>query len=179
MSIVSWCPVRRRTEASKESCSNRVDVPLEMYEDVDWKCCSSCLCIYVVDPRWKDVTDPQVLLSGSPGFLLRIFVACCMWRYCISKFPCGCINRMGGWLSFGVNSKYRRIRGLMSCVDTCSRQTSVLGIYPLVSVLTWRFDCDLLEKQNGNKWGFSIFSCGPQNYFLLWMFGTSDDILLS
>jgi len=127
---------------------------LEMHVGVDWKYCRSCLCIYVADPKLKDVADhPQGLLRGSPGFLR----SCCAaflrhivcWRYCIGKFPCGCIKRMRGCLSFGVNSKCRRMPGLITCENACSHQASVLGMYPLAPVLTWRFDCDLLEKQNG------------------------------
>ena len=50
---------------------------------------------------------------------------------------------------------------------------------PWAPVLTWRFRMSLLEKQNGNKWGWSMSSCGPQNYSLLSMLGISADILLS
>ena len=47
----------------------------------------------------------------------------------------------------------------------------------LFSHMTFRM-C-LLEKQNGNTWGFSISSCGPQSFSLLGMLGISADILLS
>jgi hypothetical protein len=40
------------------------------------------------------------------------------------------------------------------CVNTYSHQTTVLGIYPSSPVLTWRFNCGLLEKQNGINEGF-------------------------
>ena len=154
-----------------------------MHVGVDWKYCWSCLWIYVADPKLKDVADPQGLLRGSPGFLR----ACCAaflrnivcWRYCIAKFPCGCIKRMRGCLSFGVNSKCRRMPGLITCVKRMLTPGVGLGDVPLGACSHMTFRMCLLEKQNGNKWGFSISSCGPQNYSLLSMFGISDDILLS
>ena len=39
----------------------------------------------------------------------------------------------------------------MDCVNACSRQVSVLGIYPFSVCSHMTFQCGLLEKQNGNK----------------------------
>ena len=48
-----------------------------------------------------------------------------------------------------------------------------LGDVPLGACSHMTFRMCLLEKQNGNKLGFSISSCGPQNYSLLIMLGIS------
>jgi len=54
-----------------------------------------------------------------------------------------------------------------------------LGDVPLIACSHTTFQCGLLEKQNGNKSGFSISSCGPHYYSLLSILGISVAILLS
>jgi hypothetical protein len=65
---------------------------------------------------------------GDEGFCGILYVGD------IAKFPCFCL-----WQSFGLWLKFSEmylgcnvlLQGIITCVNTCSHQVSVLGMYPL------------------------------------------------
>ena len=72
----------------------------------------------------------------------------------IAKFPYFCL-----WKPFGLWLKFSEVylgcdvllQGIITCVNACSHQASVLGMYPLAPSCHMTIQCGLLEKQNGNK----------------------------
>jgi hypothetical protein len=74
-------------------------------------------------------------LCGSPGFLRAYCAAFCGILYVgdIAKFPCFCL-----WQPFGLWLKFSEVylgcnillQGIITCVNACSHQASISGMYP-------------------------------------------------